>query len=90
MADPNAYPAPPSRSASRCHVTLSAPPHRWTFSFAPDDVDQMLARLDELARDPAAPLDAAAAAVLRDEFRHVRSPIDSPQAGSENADRSMQ
>ncbi len=87
MTDPNASPAPPSRCASRCHITLSAPPHRWTFSFAPDDADQMLARLDELARDPAAPLDAAAATVLREEFRHVRSRMDSPQAGSENADR---
>ncbi len=88
MAYPNASPAPPSRSAPRCCITLNAPPHRWTFSFAPNDADQMLARLDELARDPAAPLDAAAATVLREEFRHVRSRMDSPQAGSENADRS--
>ncbi len=87
MADPNASPAPPYRSASRCRITLSAPPHRWTFSFAPDDADQMLARLDELDGDPAAPLDAAAAAVLRNEFRDARSRMDSPQAGSENADR---
>jgi len=71
MADVSRTWKPRRSSASeRYRVTLRRGPHRWSFAFAPADIESVLARVTELARDPDAPLTEADARCLRRQILH--------------------
>ena len=50
---------------TRLRIDLRAGAHRWILSCAPHEADLLVARVNELRRDPDAPLDARTADTLR-------------------------
>jgi hypothetical protein len=79
---------PPTGNAPNAllRLELRDGPHRWSLAFTVDDADRMADRIDELARDPHAPIEPATARLLRDLILREASAANLPQTRSENAD----